>query len=453
MRMRHLRTTLPWLLLATITVAALAYDHFAGWWLFDREGQPLLRDFVSQWAAGRRAATGEATLIYDWVQHPAYQATLMGEAEPVPLFMVYPPFFLFFVLPFAPFGYVAASVLMLALTLACYAAALNRVTRAPALALLVALSGGGAFYAIFWVQNSLLVAALLVGGLVALPRRPILAGILFGLLTIKPQMGLLLPLVLLIDRRWRVILAAIVTVLLLAILSEATFGPGIWTAFLQSIGQSPKFLDFPRLSNMWQSVFGLIRLGFGDRAGWLAHGVVALGVAWIVGSLWARDLPWRIKSAALIAGSLLMSPYLFVYDAVPLSAAALFLWSEKRGPAMSASESLLMFGACLLPMASNTLWNAAVPLAAMIMLCLAVRRAERVDSSSRQEDRLPALALSGAARGVTAPDGPANRPRHGPALFPSRHGCHLGAREPLQDLVGHRGLRRRGDGRDRDDSG
>ena len=63
---------------------------------------------------------------------------------------------------------------------------------------------------VFFGQNGFLTAALLIGGLVNLDRRPILSGILFGMLTIKPQFGLLLPVLLLITGRWRVIAAAVV---------------------------------------------------------------------------------------------------------------------------------------------------------------------------------------------------------------------------------------------------
>ena len=45
-------------------------------------------------------------------------------------------------------------------------------------------------------QFGLLLAALFVGALRALPTRPMLAGVLIGVLTIKPQLGLLLPMLL-----------------------------------------------------------------------------------------------------------------------------------------------------------------------------------------------------------------------------------------------------------------
>lgn len=48
-------------------------------------------------------------------------------------------------------------------------------------------------------QNGFLSAGLFGGALVLLERRPVLAGALFGLLTYKPHLGLLVPIVLIAD--------------------------------------------------------------------------------------------------------------------------------------------------------------------------------------------------------------------------------------------------------------
>jgi arabinofuranan 3-O-arabinosyltransferase len=52
-----------------------------------------------------------------------------------------------------------------------------------------------------------------------LERHPALAGICLGLLTYKPQFGLLFPIVLIADRRWLTIAVAALVALLLAALS------------------------------------------------------------------------------------------------------------------------------------------------------------------------------------------------------------------------------------------
>ena len=60
----------------------------------------------------------------------------------------------------------------------------------------------------------------LIGGTLGLmERRPALAGVCLGLLTYKPQFGLLFPLVLIADRRWRTIAVAAPVAAALAALS------------------------------------------------------------------------------------------------------------------------------------------------------------------------------------------------------------------------------------------
>jgi len=83
-------------------------------------------------------------------------------------------------------------------------------------------------------QNGFLTAALLGGALVMLDHRPIVAGILFGLLAYKPQFGMMIPLVLAASGRWRPFAAAAATVLILALAATAAFGPHVWQAFLDS---------------------------------------------------------------------------------------------------------------------------------------------------------------------------------------------------------------------------
>jgi alpha-1,2-mannosyltransferase len=76
-------------------------------------------------------------------------------------------------------------------------------------------------------QNGFLTAALLGGALQLLDRRPWLAGMLIGLLTYKPQFGVLIPIALLAGGRWRSIGAAVATVAALLALSFATLGGGV----------------------------------------------------------------------------------------------------------------------------------------------------------------------------------------------------------------------------------
>ena len=72
--------------------------------------------------------------------------------------------------------------------------------------LLLALAFPAVFINLGHGHNGFLTAALFGGALATLERRPLVAGMLFGLLAYKPQFGMLIPLVLLATGRWRVYL-------------------------------------------------------------------------------------------------------------------------------------------------------------------------------------------------------------------------------------------------------
>ena len=65
---------------------------------------------------------------------------------------------------------------------------------------------------LIWIngQSSMVQAGLMFGGFLLLPRRPALAGVLFGLMIYKPQLAVLVPVALLASRQWRTIAVACV---------------------------------------------------------------------------------------------------------------------------------------------------------------------------------------------------------------------------------------------------
>src|SRR5207237_2691224 len=99
--------------------------------------------------------------------------------------------------------------------------------------LLLALAYPAVFVNLGHGHNGFLTAALIGFALVNLDTRPILAGILFGLLAYKPQFGLMIPLVLFATGRWRAVVAAGATVGLLALAATLAFGFDTWHAFFR----------------------------------------------------------------------------------------------------------------------------------------------------------------------------------------------------------------------------
>jgi arabinofuranan 3-O-arabinosyltransferase len=155
-----------------------------------------------------------------------------------------------------------------------------------------------------------------------------LAGICLGLLTYKPQFGLLFPIVLIADRRWLTIAVAALTAIALAALSWLVFGSASWQAFAHWAPLSSHALidegalDWYRL----QSVFALVRAhGGSETLAWTVQGVLSLTLAVGLAWLWKSRVAFELKAAALAAGALLATPYLFMYDLVVLAVAVAFL--------------------------------------------------------------------------------------------------------------------------------
>lgn len=370
-----------WALLALANAVLLYLQWSNGGWLFHRDGSVWAHDFLSHWAAGKRALSGQSSMVYDVAAQNAYQTKLIGAGKPVEMGFFYPPPFLLTIIPFAWLDLASAYVAFLCTTICLYVLALRLVTGNWLTAIPAAAAGGGAYFSLLYVQNGFLTAALITAGLAVLPRRPRLAGIAFGLLTFKPQIGILIPFALAAAGYWKTIGWAVVTAVLMAAFAELALGPGIWGTFLSSATHTTGFLEGGNIWFKMQSSFAISLPFFGSAAAYAVHFVIAAAVAWAVIRIWSnqRNSSW-LKGAALIAGSLLMSPYLFAYDSVMITAAALMLIREE--PDLPLTDRMALIAACLLPGLAKILLSAAVPMAAATVLVLVMRQIERRDAAA-----------------------------------------------------------------------
>lgn len=306
----------------------LAGSVLQGFWLVGPDGRPVANDFVMVWAGGRLALDGHAAAAWNWETAKAAAVAAVGHDYDGLYPWFYPPAYLFVAAPFATLPLVPAMLAWLAVTGLAYALVVRGFV-GGGLGLLVAAAAPGALWNLVATQNGFLTAALFGGALLALERRPVLAGVLFGVLTIKPQLGLLVPLALLAGGHWRTVVAAVVTTLLLAAASALVFGPEVLDAYLASLPVATKINLAEGLVG-WaklQSVFGLVRLlGGSQLVATLVQGAVTLAVAAVIVVLWARKrTPMDSKAAALACGALLATPYAFVYDLAVLTIPAAVL--------------------------------------------------------------------------------------------------------------------------------
>jgi hypothetical protein len=234
----------------------------------------------------------------------------------------------------------------------CIAVVYLIVRRRPAIAL--ALAAPFTAWNFLAAQNGFLTASLMGAALLLLERRPVAAGIFVGLLSYKPQFGILLPVALVASHQWRAIVSAAAMIILLAGISIAAFGTAAWEAFPRQLFAQAGLSLLADPANGWgyiQTVYGLVRSLHGDAAlAWLAQGSTTLGAAVIVWLIWRSRAAYPIKAATLSAAALLATPYAFAYDMAALVIPAAFLASDQlTGGLMRGDKAMwiALFGAPL----------------------------------------------------------------------------------------------------------
>ncbi len=320
--------------------------------LRDNDGILIGRDFVVFWSASVLALDGQIGQIFDLPAFHAAQERLMGET--VPLYpWLYPPHGLFTILPLGLLPYLWSYLVWSVSTLALYLlAALGRSWRnLRSLALILA---PATFVNFLMGQNGFLSAALLIGGLRLLDRRPVLAGVLIGLLSFKPQLGLLVPVALIAARLWRPFLSASVTVLAVLALSLAAFGPDSWTAFFEmSTANQAKHLNDQHgwfLNIVTTPFMSAGVLGFGMTARGIIQAASTVMMVLAVYVTFSKRGDRELQIAVLLAAVPLASPYGYNYDLTLLSVAVLWAFARAKGSGFLTGEKLVLAAAWILPL-------------------------------------------------------------------------------------------------------
>jgi hypothetical protein len=353
---------------------ALALLFIRHQWIVDAQGRPIVTDFMEVWVAGRFALAGASVSAYDWQAHHAAQVALVGHDFQGSLNWSYPPVFLFVAALLACLPYAIAFAGWVAATAAGYAVAIGAIAKRWD-AGLVACATPVFFANAIVGQNGFLSAALIGASLLFLKQRPVLSGVFLGLLTYKPQLGVLFPLALLLDRNWRALASAAVTSAILIAVSWFAFGTQTFLAFLRFLPATSQAILTERGED-WskmQSVYALARtLGGGDATAWIAQGLtIALCIALLVW-IWRRQDSFAVKAAFLASAAMLMTPYLHMYDFAILAVPLAFLFRERAFDpiecAGAVAANLLFVGFAIVPAPVG-------PAIIAIVLALVLRRA------------------------------------------------------------------------------
>ena len=330
-------------------IFALIYALYFGLRLFnsdgilDSQGRMLGSDFTMFWLASNFVLEGDIGAVYDWDRVASAQRELFGYERGLYAWS-YPPIFLIYALPLALLPYAWSYVAWCVATFAALAAVIRRI--APARPTLWLLLGFPATLVNgVHGQNGFLTAALFGGALSLINKRPILAGVLFGLLTYKPQFGVLIPIALIAGRCWTAFAAAAVTTVALLAVSAAGFGVEPWVAFWHNMPELYQAVleGRPALINVPSLMITLHLLGVDDGVAQGFHIALALAVAAVVAWVWYVRGATVASAAVLVTGAFFVPPHPYGYDlallAVPI---ALIGWAAYRGELLWAEREVLV---------------------------------------------------------------------------------------------------------------
>jgi hypothetical protein len=377
-----------WLALASLSGLYFWWITAAGLWPYGADGKLLTFDFSPVWAAGHRVLSGEAMLVYDLPAHDAYQGALRGTKPPEDLPFAYPPAVLWLASPLALFDYGTAMAIYLLGGYLLFAALLTKVSGDWLTGAAMGLAIGGPTATIWLGQNGFLTASAITAGLLLKRRHPLVAGISFGLLTLKPHLAVVAFGALFLWRDWKVLAAAIGTAVVLTALPVLVYGPAAWIAYAEA-GQGIVAIierHYDRLvGHMMQSIYAAMAPHVGlapAMAVQLAFAALALLATAVIPASKTDE-----RAAAMIAATLLATPYAFPYDATMLVAGTAFLLRGSRNLWLhvAGAVALLWIGSWFVRFGSL------VPLSAAVVLGLAVARGRPLHWRLWREPREPTL--------------------------------------------------------------
>jgi len=322
---------LGWIAGAAVIVAFLALSLNFRWSgpEVERSG-PYAGDFPHEYAGGWIVSKGDPSQLYDrsYFNRIQHDPAVIGHRWRPTGFLLplYPPFYYLWCVPLTALDYRAAAHVFTAFMIAALVASVrlvasvDRRTRGfvgwwvaaglcypPVLDSLIGGQKGTVFLLLFAATFRLLAQ-----------QRIFLAGAVFALASVKPQLMLVLLLVMLLNREWRFFAGLAATGVVLGIQSLIVG----WTPLLDWIDSILHPWHHTAMVPRSHNWLGFARLLLGEYSGpatwalWLAL-IAATGfVLWrVLGGRFAYgSRSFRIQFAAIVLATPLVSPHLYTYD-------------------------------------------------------------------------------------------------------------------------------------------
>lgn len=359
-----------WAVLVTISLIPIASDLKNADGLILPQGVMIGRDFLNAWAAGQLTVQGQIGTIYSIDGYLQALGQLIGHPIDFHAFS-YPPTLLLFLWPLGLLGYLPALVIWIAGTITALLLAARPYLARKGLPLWIPALLPASIVNIWAGHHGFVLAALWLAAFAVIPRRPLVAGLLIALLTLKPHMGLLIPLLLILRREWGTFGAAALGTLAIAAISVAAFGFQPWIDYVQATAPMQtallaqggvmylQMMPTPYVS-FWVTTYS-VPFAIAMHAMFAGAALTVL----VRGAL--RDTPWPELGLMAATATFLVLPYAFNYDmvVVGLSAAILLYGHGSRLGPIDRLVTLLALGTPILVLMTN---GAGIPLLPFALL-------------------------------------------------------------------------------------
>jgi hypothetical protein len=303
--------------------------------MLDRAHNLKGTDFLHFYTLGSLALAHRGADLYSMQAQSELAAQRVPAAAGIRYLPLYPPQVSILFTPFARLPYPWALALWLTFSTLIYGLCCYAVWRAcPNLChdnltiLILALSFPAFWHLIAWGQTSALALGCFTLGFLALrARREFFAGLAFGCLIFKPQLGLAVALIFLITLRWRIVAAALLSAVAQLSAALLYYGPAPlrrWIRVLLEVPHTMPLLEPKPYQTHCLRTFWTMLLPWPSVSLWL-YIVSAIAVAGLTIVCWRSRMPLSLRYSSLLLSTVLLAPHLTVYDLVILAPAFLLL--------------------------------------------------------------------------------------------------------------------------------
>lgn len=303
-------------------------------------GETAGGDFSVFYIAGLMVSDERYDTLYQADSFAAAREKIFSPLDGGKLFFNYPPTAFLLFLPMSKLPYIPAYSLWIILMLTGTALTVYAFTRSKLLTA-AALMSPAFLWCIITGQIGFLTTIIMGSGLYMLTKgHKMTAGMLLGLLIIKPHVALALPICLIATKQWRTIFGGIISSVTLTLISLLLFGPEAWTALTTQLsnnvtGHLSAHGDIAeRIPTLFVT---MMRLTDNETISTSIHALGAIIAIVATAYIWRRSYDTTARLITLFITPALITPYYFDYDLTGLGLvfAVLMMQASTNNPKTS----------------------------------------------------------------------------------------------------------------------